>query len=125
MSDILVVDDEKELLFLYEAGLEQSGHTVTGIRDADHALRIIQDTNYIPDVIILDINMVVGVSGFWLVERVREQPHLRRTQIVVITAEEEYRTYAEKQGIEHFVAKPFNIGDVVALIDRLVEARQT
>lgn len=65
---ILLVDDDVDLVELYEMYLTMHGHRVTVAYDGMHALEILAD--WVPDVCLLDVRMP-DLDGFDLVRMVR------------------------------------------------------
>jgi len=65
---ILLVDDDYDLVELYEMYLQMHGHRVTVAHDGMQALEILAD--WVPDVCLLDIRMP-DIDGFDLVRMVR------------------------------------------------------
>ena len=118
MSTVLLVEDDRDLLFLYRVTLNKYGHTIKEASDARIALDLLDDPHYLPDIIFLDINMVVGLSGYGLIEEIRKRPRLNKVEIVVVTANDQYRTQVMEKGVRHFLVKPINILEMVALADR-------
>ena len=61
------------------------------------------------DVVISDLNMP-GVSGVELAERIKAHPQLKSIPVFLATS----NAYRDQAGlaVDHFVAKPFVIGDL-------------
>ena len=62
-----------------------------------------------PDLIILDYNMPV-MDGVSMLRRLRENPDLRRTPVIMLTAESSLENIATvaRLGVRDYVTKPFN-----------------
>ena len=65
---VLVVDDSKDICFLWRRILEKHGAEVQSAESADQAVKTLQQ--YAPDVIVSDLTMP-GVDGFGFIERIR------------------------------------------------------
>ena len=82
---ILIVDDEPDALQLFGRMIAASGrpYHVLLSRDGQEALEVLRE--YHPDVAFLDLVMP-NMDGFQLLEKMREDPALRMTPVVVISA---------------------------------------
>ena len=79
---ILLVEDEPLLANLLKQRLEKDGMTVLLGRDGEEALNILRDHK--PDLIILDI-ILPKVSGFELMEKLKNDPSFQKAPIVVVS----------------------------------------
>ncbi len=119
MIQILVIEDDPDLLFLYGEAIIKPGRVVTNAADGVIAAALLEESDYTPDVVFLDINMVNGVSGFRILEIIRNTPRLQQAEVVVVTANEQHKLYALSKGAHYFRVKPFNVEDITALADEL------
>ncbi len=69
---VLLLDDEKLLVDIYKQKLEQSGYSVAPFYSGDDALTAMR-SGYTPDVILFDITMPQGMSGYEFLERVQSE----------------------------------------------------
>ncbi len=119
MIHVFVIEDDPDLLFLYHEALSKLGRTVTEVQDGTEALDILENSDYTPAVVFLDINMASGISGFKILETIHQIPRLAHTEVVIVTANDQNRAYAESKGVRHFRVKPFSVADITALADEL------
>ncbi|HEY7372863.1 MAG TPA: sigma-54 dependent transcriptional regulator [Polyangia bacterium] len=114
---ILVVDDDKEMCALLEAGLTKRGFEVTSRTSGDAAIALLDHADF--DAIVADLNMP-GTSGLdvstWVAANRVDTP------VVVITAFGSLETAvaAIRAGAYDFVTKPFELGAVALTLDRAV-----
>lgn len=66
---ILIIDDDEELLELLGLMLRDSGHSVIAARDEAEALAALMPT--VPDLIISDFRLAMGLDGLELAQRLR------------------------------------------------------
>ncbi|MBL7996336.1 response regulator [bacterium] len=85
VSQILVVDDDEKALTLTGTFLEKKGFDVDRARDGVEALRKIKNSK--PDLLILDL-MMPQMSGFEVVDVMRQDPNLKEIPIIILTAKE-------------------------------------
>lgn len=110
---ILVVDDDKEIVRLMRAYLEQAGYQVFVAYDGEMALHTIRSER--PDLVVLDL-MLPGRDGWDITRIVRSDPTLADIPIIMLTArvEDTDRILGLELGADDYVTKPFNPREVVA-----------
>ncbi len=113
-ASILVVEDDPDLLALEEMILTDAGYPVRTASDGRAALARVADE--MPALVLLDMRMP-GMNG-WDFAREFRARHGRAAPIVVVTAAENARARAEEIGAEGWLAKPFEIGDVLRAAER-------
>jgi DNA-binding response OmpR family regulator len=76
---------------------------------------LVIDDDLVPSVILLDMRMPV-LDGWGFAERLRERrlPY----PIVVMTAAESARRWAEEIGADAYIAKPFDVNELLQIIER-------
>ncbi len=119
MGKILVVDDDLQLRQSFEKLLAQEGHTVFTAAHGEGALALVQSEP--PDLVIMDVRMP-GMSGLEAFRRMHVlEPKL---PVIIMTAfgTTETAIEATKLGAFDYVLKPFDIPDILALIDQALEA---
>ena len=110
---ILLVDDDVEILAMLRDFLEGEGLTVRTAMNGAEALDIVEDVS--PALILLDMRMPV-LDGWGFAARLRERH--ATYPIVVMTAAESARRWADEIGANGFIAKPFDVDELLQLIDR-------
>jgi CheY-like chemotaxis protein len=113
---VLVVDDDHDLLALMEIVIGEAGYPVRTASDGRVALARVAEE--MPALILLDMRMPV-MNGWDFARAFREQ-HGRAAPIVVVTAAENAGARAEEIGAEGWLAKPFDIQDVLDAVRRHV-----
>jgi nitrogen regulation protein NR(I) len=119
MGTILVVDDDPQLRQSFEKLLAQEGHAVKTAANGEAALAAVQAA--LPDLVIMDVRMP-GLSGLETFRRLHEiEPKL---PVIIMTAfgTTETAIEATKLGAFDYVLKPFDIPDILALIEQALEA---
>jgi two-component system alkaline phosphatase synthesis response regulator PhoP len=120
---ILVVDDDREIVRLVRAYLEQAGYQVFVAYDGDSALHILRRDR--PDLIVLDL-MLPGRDGWEVTRIVRGDPNLASTPIIMLTArvEDQDKIVGLELGADDYVPKPFNPREVVARVRAVLRRAQ-
>ncbi len=117
---ILVVDDEKKIVALVKAYLEQAGYHVFIAGDGQEALHIARRER--PDLIILDL-MLPKLDG-WEVSRILRQES--QVPIIMLTArvEDTDKIVGLELGADDYVTKPFNPRELVARVRSVLRRAQ-
>jgi two-component system alkaline phosphatase synthesis response regulator PhoP len=116
---ILVVDDDKSIVKVLTAYLEQSGYQVFPAYDGEVALHILRRER--PDLVILDL-MMPGRDGYEVTNLVRSDKSLAATPIIMLTArvEDIDKIVGLELGADDYITKPFNAREVVARVKSLL-----
>lgn len=104
MSTVLVVEDEAEVLAVVQDALERRGVTVRTAETDEHAYAILEAEARSFQLLIADINLGVGTTGFDVARRARQlHPDL---QVVYITG---HAAHLDRFGVPDAVMfpKPF------------------
>lgn len=116
---VLVVDDDISILDTITAILSQEGYGVTGAASGEEALALLRTWH--PTLVLLDMRMP-AMDG-WTVARLMRENGLR-VPIVVMTAAENARRWADEIGAEAHLAKPFALDDLLATVERFRSDRR-
>ncbi len=119
MGNILLVDDDEQLRSSFKQLLEQEGHQVRAAASGEAALALVDKA--LPDAVIMDVRMP-GLGGLATLRLLRERD--RRLPVIIMTA---YSTTdsaieATKLGAFDYILKPFEIPDILALLDKALDA---
>jgi len=121
MGDILIVDDEKDIRELVGDILRDDGHSARLAWDADSTLKELNSEP--PDLIILDIWLKDSrMDGIDILKKVKiDNPGI---PVVIISGHGniEIAVAAVKQGAYDFIEKPFNIDQLLVVVNRAMEA---
>ena len=120
---ILVVDDDKEIVRIIRAYLQQAGYTVLIAYDGETALHIIRSDR--PDLVVLDL-MLPDRDGWSITRVVRGDESLAKTPIIMLTArvESSDRVLGLNLGADDYVPKPFDPHEVVARVRAVLRRAQ-
>jgi two-component system, OmpR family, alkaline phosphatase synthesis response regulator PhoP len=120
-SSVLVVDDEPQVAWMLQFSLEAEGFQTFAARDGRTALDELRQHR--PQLMLLDIMMPV-MDGWSVLQEIRDLPEGERPRVVVVSARASLRDRAKaaELGAEAFVAKPFNVDDLLGVLNRLKKA---
>jgi two-component system alkaline phosphatase synthesis response regulator PhoP len=121
---ILVVDDDKEIVRLVRAYLEQAGFQVLIAYDGETALHVLRRDR--PDLVVLDL-MLPDRDGWDITRLVRADGVLASTPIVMLTArvEDSDKIIGLELGADDYITKPFNPREVVARVRSVLRRSQS
>jgi chemosensory pili system protein ChpA (sensor histidine kinase/response regulator) len=120
----LVVDDSITVRRVTQRLLERNGMRVVTAKDGLEAISVLQDE--IPDVILLDIEMP-RMDGYEVASHVRNDARLKDIPIVMITSRvgEKHRARAIELGVNEYLGKPYQEGQLLQAIEPLVRRSAT
>lgn len=110
---VLVVDDDTSILDTVSAILTGEGYDVVSATSGEEALDAV--TRKRPSVILLDMRMPV-MDG-WAVARALRSQGIS-VPIVVMTAAESAKRWADEVGAEGYLAKPFGLDELLTIVQR-------
>ena len=115
---VLIVEDSPDTLSLLCALFEQKGCSVMPATSAEDALRLAIESR--PSIIISDIGMP-HMDGYQFLTELRRLPGLKDVPAIAISgyAMEEDRERASSVGFAAHMAKPVNVDELFALIQKL------
>ena len=120
-TSVLVVDDEPQVVWMLQFSLEAEGFQTFAARDGRAALAGLKEHR--PKLVLLDIMMPV-MDGWSVLQEIRDLPETERPRVVVVSARATLRDRAKaaELGAIAFVAKPFNVDDLLGVLNRLKKA---
>jgi CheY-like chemotaxis protein len=120
VKTVLIVDDELSVLEMLAGILEDEGYQVIMAADGLDALKRLANAR--PDLILSDV-MMPGMDGRDLCRALHKNPDLAGIPLVFLTASHR-ATLGPDCHPTAFVAKPFDIGQVLATVERLTGSQR-
>ena len=120
---LLVVEDNRDTALLLRDLLVAEGYEVESVPTGEAALTALERTPEM-DLLVLDL-MLPGMSGYEVIERMRAQPGLATTPILVLSAlsSPSARIRGLRDGADDYMIKPFLPEELVARTRTLVTGR--
>ena len=109
---ILVVDDDPSILEIVSEILTQEGYHVVKASDGEEALAAVRRSK--PTLMLLDMRMP-GMDG-WAVARALHERDIS-IPIIVMTAAENAKKWADEIGAAGHLAKPFELDDLLRSVE--------
>jgi diguanylate cyclase (GGDEF)-like protein len=103
---ILVVDDDPAIIRIVQVVLEKSGYDIATANSGEEAYHLA--FSFQPDLVILDVNMPGGWSGFKTCKEFKSDPQLSAIPIIFLTGKVGQFEEGFELGGADYVLKPFN-----------------
>lgn len=119
---ILIVDDDPSMVHILARTLLDVAQLHFSVRGEDALSKL---EAYTPDLMLIDIEMP-DLSGYQVVDRMRNNPKLRGTQVVMVSShtESEYKEKALALGAVDFFIKPFNRSFIRERVEQLLASAE-
>ncbi|MGD9497102.1 MAG: response regulator transcription factor [Armatimonadota bacterium] len=118
-KQILLVDDERDLVFYTKLFLEEQGYEVLEAFDGQQALEVLSDRQ--PDLVILDVAMP-RMTGWDVLRQMQENPETADIPVLMLTARAEDADKARgwELGVTWYQTKPFELDELAMIIERIL-----
>ena len=119
MTDILIVEDNKQLSDVFTDFLRNEGYSVSVASDGNKALELYE--RYGARLLILDI-MLPGVDGMYILDKVRRASN---TPVLMVSAKsgKNDKLDAIISGADDYIEKPYDIDILIAKIKGIFKRR--
>ena len=117
-GNILIVEDERNLRRVIAAWLEGEGFATQTAEDAEEALTLF--ARQPPDLVLTDHRLGQGKSGLDLMRELKAQVPALPVIIVTAYGNVEHAVEAMQAGADHYLTKPVEEADLVALVRNLL-----
>lgn len=106
-KSVILVEDEKSIMMILEKLFESNGFDVIKALDGLEAINMLNKRHF--DIMILDL-MLPKLSGFKLLDIIREDSNILKIPVIVLSAraDRETRELALRHGATMFIEKPFS-----------------
>lgn len=117
---MLVVDDDPDILEALSEILEAEGFEIRRARNGKEALERLSPEP--PQLILLDLMMPV-MDGWEFAQRMKQLPDVAHIPIIVLSADRNVSNKATGIGAVGYLAKPFELNDLLDMVRRALESR--
>ncbi len=114
---ILVADDDPAIVESTTLILEEFGYMVDSTVDGETIYKMERD---FPDLLLLDIWMS-GQDGREICKYLKGEKMTKHIPIIMISASRDIKQSATEAGADDFLAKPFNMEDLIQKIEKLIK----
>jgi DNA-binding response OmpR family regulator len=113
-KSILIVDDDQDVLEMLEEVLLYEDFNVRGLQQTHDIFSVI--TEYKPDLVLMDY-ILTGINGGELCHQIKISPQTSDLPVILISAYPKVLESLGWYGCDAFIAKPFNISDLISRIN--------
>lgn len=124
LPHILIVEDDDLQIHVIEQLIKQGGFTSTSVKDGHSALSKLSEEIF--DLIISDVNMPHGISGFDLLNTVRADENLKHIPFIIVTGRRTQKDVekAISSDVDDYITKPIDGTILLAKTESLLSARK-
>jgi DNA-binding response OmpR family regulator len=115
---ILVVDDDLSILEALKSAMEIFNYEVEAISRGEKAVSCAKKIK--PNIIILDY-LLSGIDGRQITKELKRYPETKNIPIIMLSAHPQAPELAKSIGINEFIAKPFDLDELLNKVSSLIE----
>jgi len=119
---VLVIEDQEDLAALYEQALTTEGFEVSKAYTGEEGVGLFEDNG--ADAVVLDMTLP-EMHGVQTLQAIRNLN--ANVPVVVVTGEtsDETRRQCERLGVQHYLSKPADYGDITDALRRALDDPKT
>jgi DNA-binding response OmpR family regulator len=115
MKRILVLDDDEDILYVVDKILSDAGFHIHSTTYGDGLIELAE--KFDPGLILLDYMLADGNGGD-ICRSLKLHQSLGNTPVIMFSAYTNPRVKFEDFGCDHFIAKPFDLSDLVTQVNK-------
>lgn len=119
---LLIEDDAIEVMKLNRVvSTLQLNHHIIEAGDGEEALKILEDKDRLPDIILLDLNMP-KISGIEFLSILKNDAHLKYIPTIILTTSNNRKDLLEcfEIGIAGYILKPLKYEDYISKLSKIL-----
>ena len=111
---ILILDDDVDILSICTYILEERGWEVISFTDCND---IVERVNSIRPFVILMDNWIPEEGGVVATQKIKSSPAISDVPVIYFSANSDIKLLAQRAGADHYLAKPFDLDDLITIVD--------
>ena len=121
-THILIIEDDPDTASILKMFFSKEGYTVELAADGEEGLKVLSERRHA--LVISDV-MMPKMDGFAFCERVRKDPDLKMTPIVLVTAKNELsdKIIGLEKGADDYLIKPYNLLELKVRVATMLKLR--
>lgn len=118
-NTVLVVEDERKLLYTLSDFLELNDYQVLRCDNGEAAVEVFQENMHRIDIILLDI-MLPGINGYQVLKQIRR---LSQIPVIMLTAKdgEQDQVLGFAEGADDYITKPYSLAVIKAHLEAVLK----
>jgi DNA-binding response OmpR family regulator len=117
---VLVIDDDEAVLDVMKEALIYEGFEVKTADRADDVQAMI--STYQPDLLLIDY-ILKGINGGEICHQVKDNGKEKKLPVIIVSAYPKVLTSLGDYGCDKFIAKPFDLDDLVGSIRSVLQGK--
>lgn len=113
---VAIIDDDKDIVDVLDMAFTGEGYSTKVALRADETVAIAK--KFKPDLIVLDV-VISGKDGRVVCKELKNTPDTKNIPVVMMSAHASARSSALEMGADCFIAKPFNLDDMLSVSRKL------
>lgn len=118
---VLIIDDDIDLVEVLRTTLESAGYQVLDAQNGTRGYMLIEREK--PDAVILDVMMATWDEGFEVLNKIRSNPAIATTPVIMLTAVSQqmgipYAKDPEVLPVDEFIEKPIMSGKLLTTLKK-------
>ncbi|MGZ3776995.1 MAG: response regulator transcription factor [Mucilaginibacter sp.] len=113
MKRILIIEDEQDIVDIATLILEDEGYEVSSLNDFGNFKDRVQDCH--ADLVLLDLNLQ-GYHGKDICKYIKGNEELKKTSVVLMSANRDIQAIKEEAGADGYISKPFDLRDFISTV---------
>ena len=127
MAKILIIDDDPDIVEAMKVVLQAKDYNVTSAASGEEGLKKVKIDS--PDLVILDIMMEKGDTGFDVARELKNEPSTKNIPILMLTAIKEKTglDFKKEAGdeiwlpVDDYVEKPLKPEELISKVEKLLK----
>jgi len=121
MERVLIVDDNSDILWVVEVVLRRYGYDVMALPRGEEVIPKVR--SFSPDLILLDV-FLSGIDGIEVCNRLKENAKTKDIPVIMFSAHTNFSDIQKFCKADDFIAKPFDVNELVSKIQHQIKAAQ-
>ena len=121
MKRVLIVDNDPDVLDIMQEALTYEGLHVTCVDEANNIFQLIEIHR--PDLLMIDY-LLNGINGGEICHQLKENPETQHLPVIIMSAYPRVMLSLGTYNSDDFIAKPFDLNDMVSRIKKLTDKRR-
>ena len=112
---ILVIDDDPDIRTMIKAMLEFKGYSVVAVERGDTTEELLLTNEF--GLVVMDM-LLSGMNGVDICSQIKQNNSISHIPIIMISAHPNARTICLEAGADDFIAKPFDMQEILSAINK-------
>lgn len=114
---ILIVEDQSDIRKLIRMTLELGDSEIHEAENGEAGWHMVKALR--PDLVLLDVMMPGSLDGYQVCQKIRQEPALRQTPVIMLTARGQQADFemGRQVGADAYLTKPFSPLELIDTVD--------